>query len=105
MLTATLRNAKYRDISYPNMNLSLQGKILRDVPQVSEEFISFDIESAIIYTTAANTEYQKQAVIQELYDYVSDSLEKLAFPSYEFTVDRATSYLLKSLSRLRMSWS
>lgn len=87
MLTATLRNAKYRDISYPNMNLSLQGKILRDVPQVSEEFVSFDIESAIIYTTAANTEYQKQAVIQELYDYVSDSLEKLAFPSYEFTVE------------------
>lgn len=87
ILTATLRNAEYRGTSFPNMNLSLQGKILRDVPQMNEEFISFDIESAIIYVTAANTEYQKQAIIQELYEYVQDSLEKLALPSYEFSVD------------------
>lgn len=87
MLTATLRNAEYRGISYPNMNLSLQGMILTDMPQVGDEFVSFKIQSAVIYTTASNTEYQKQAIVQELYDYTYDSLQKLAFPSYEFSVE------------------
>lgn len=87
MLTATLRNAEYRGIAYPNMNISLQGMLLAEAPQIGDSFVSFDINSAVIYTTASNTDHQKQAIIQELYDYVKDSLDKLAFPSYEFSVD------------------
>lgn len=87
MLTATLNNATYADTSYTTMNLVLQGMMLTDAPHMGSEFVKFQINSAVIYTTASNTEYQKQAVLQELYDYTYDSLQKLAFPSYEFSVD------------------
>lgn len=86
-LTATLRNSSYGGVPYPNMNLSISGKILKDTPFMGEHFMAFDIESAVFYSTASTTEHQKQAVIQELYDYVKDSLDKLAQPSYEFSVE------------------
>lgn len=86
-LTATLRNASYDGTPYPNMNVSISGKILRDTPFMGDHFVAFDIETAVFYCTASTTEYQKQAVIQELYDYIKDSLDKLAQPSYEFDVE------------------
>ena len=87
MLTATLQNAIYNGTSYVNMNVSLQGMLQSNIPQVGDDFVGFDISNAIIYVSAANTAYQKQAVLQELYDYTQECLEKLAFPSYEFSVN------------------
>ena len=87
ILSATLRNATYDGTFFPNMNVTMQGMFLKEVPQVGAEFIGFDIGNAILYVTASNTEQQKLAIIQELYDYTKESLDKLAFPSYEFSVE------------------
>ena len=87
IVCANLRNADYSGTSYPSMNITLQGMIRKEVPQVGTDFLSFDIESAIFSCTGSVTEYQKQNVIQELYDYTKDSLIKLAYPSYEFSVE------------------
>lgn len=87
MLTATLRNAYYNGVEYPSMNVSMEGMLSKGIPNIGENFIGFDIKSAVFYNTASTTEYQKQSVLQELYDYAQDTLEKLAWPSYEFSVD------------------
>jgi len=86
-LSATLRNAEYDGVSYPNMNFLIQGMIRNNIPQIDDHFISFEISNAVFYITASNTVYQKQTIIQELYDYINDSLKKLSTPSYEFSVE------------------
>lgn len=88
-LTATLRNAKYNDVPYPNMNVSISGMVLDDEPFIGDDYLAFNIDTAVFYNTASVTEYQKQAVIQELYDYTKDMLAKLSTPSFEFSVDSA----------------
>lgn len=87
LIIATLNNASINDVAYKTMNITLQGMLEKDVPQMGEDFLSFSINNAVVTCTGSATEYQKQNVIQELYDYTKDSLNKLAYPSYQFSVD------------------
>lgn len=98
VLTATLHNAEYNGTAYPSMNFSIQGKLSNNIPQTSDEFISLNIDSAIFYITGSNTDYQKQAIVQDLYDFTKESLDKLAFPSYEFSVDSANFIFAKEFA-------
>lgn len=47
----------------------------------------FSNVSADIYMTKNATEYQKYSVAKELYNYASDVLEKMAYPTTEFEID------------------
>lgn len=95
LVSAVLRNATIDGASYPSLNLSLQGSLkvgtdgTPETPVVGEHEINFDIETATFYTSAASNEFQQQTVIQELYDYAVETLNKLSKPSYEFSVDSA----------------
>jgi len=104
MLTATLRNAEYKGSTYPSLNFSIQGFIEKRDKSSEELNITnrlitltdidadcsdakIEIDSATFSVTASNTETQKQSILQELYDYVEESLKELSMPSYEFSVE------------------
>lgn len=87
VLTANLRNAEFDGTTFPNINVSISGMLLGGVPFTGKDFLAFDIDNAVFYSTASTTEYQKQAVLQELYEYTQDSLAKLAEPAYEFSIE------------------
>ena len=87
VLTANLRNTEFDGTTFPNINVSISGMLLGGVPFTGKDFLAFDIDSAVFYSTASTTEYQKQAVLQELYDYTKDSLAKLSEPAYEFSIE------------------
>lgn len=101
IVDATLKNATHDGTLYPTMNISMQGKILNDTPNIGDSFLKFEIESAVFYNTASATEYQQRSVIQELYDYAEECLEKLAWPSYEFNVDSANMIFAKEFESFK----
>lgn len=89
LVSIALRDATYNDTSYPTMNITMQGMIKGGMPQVNDNFLGFRIENGTFYNTAGVTEYQRQSVYQELYDYVEDTLKKVSEPSYQFDIDAA----------------
>ena len=48
--------------------------------------MSISITDAASYVTRTASEYQQAAVAQELYDYATSQLEKIAYPTYTFDV-------------------
>ena len=53
----------------------------------SDTGLNVQIQTATVYYTTGVTEYQRQSVEWELYDYASDLLDKVSYPSYKFDVD------------------
>ena len=51
--------------------------------------LQFKTTAASIYFTRDITEYQKQSIAMELYDYAVERLNKLSSPTFYFTVDSA----------------
>lgn len=87
MISATIRNATYNDTDYPLMNFSIEGMIFDKTPTIREDGLAFNIEKGVYIINASSSDYQKQSIVQELYDYTKDTLNKLAWPSYEFSVN------------------
>lgn len=55
--------------------------------KVTARSISFTSPNFNVFLTRNVTEYQQQTVEQELYDYADDCLKRLAYPSYQFSID------------------
>ena len=51
--------------------------------------LQFKTTAASVYFTRNVTEYQKQSIAMELYDYAVERLNKLSSPTFYFTVDSA----------------
>lgn len=51
--------------------------------------LQFKTTAASVYFTRDVTEYQKQSIAMELYDYAVERLNKLSSPTFYFTVDSA----------------
>lgn len=51
-----------------------------------KDTMSFNFRKGILTLTCQNTTYQKMETIQQLYDYGKVCSEKLAYPSYEFSI-------------------
>lgn len=103
VLTANLRNTEFDGITYPNINVSISGMLLGEMAFTGKDFLAFDIDNAVFYTTASTTEYQKQAVLQELYDYTKDSLAKLSEPAYEFSIESSNFIFAKEFEPFKNS--
>lgn len=64
-------------------NASVNGAILEGTT------ISFRLGSANLYFTRSTTEYEQRSVEWDLFDYATELLQKVAWPSYTFTLDLA----------------
>lgn len=72
--------------SFTGATLSMTGNLNADV-MITESSLQFKTSAANVYFTRNVTEYQKQSVAMELYDYASQYLEKASQPTYYFSVD------------------
>ena len=88
IITADLVDAYMDDTPYPSMHLAMDG-FIDGAPTVGSHTMVVSIANAVYSCTGSVTEFQKQNVLQELYDYTKDQLDKLAEPSYEFKVNSA----------------
>lgn len=63
--------------------------------------LSFQLTGGTLALTLDASLYQQQNTVQDLYDYGVSCLDKLARPSYEFSVDSANFMALAAFSELR----
>ncbi len=57
--------------------------------------LAFHILSSDLYLTKNTTEYEQYAIEWDLFDYGAECLEKLAYPSYTFSVESANFFTLE----------
>ena len=57
--------------------------------------LTFSSSEASFYYTRNTSDYQRQAVEWDLYDYGLEALQRLAFPSYNFSVNSANFFSLE----------
>lgn len=72
--------------SFTGATLSMTGTLSSSIMK-SENSLQFKTSDANVYFTRNVTEYQKQSVAMELYDYAKQYLEKASQPTYYFSVD------------------
>lgn len=74
------------DTEFPGATLSMTGKLNSNV-MTTDTTLQFKTVAANVYVTRDVTEYQKQSIAMELYDYAEKYLEKASQPTYYFSVD------------------
>lgn len=85
------------DTEFPGATLSMTGKLNSNV-MTTDTTLQFKTVTANVYVTRDVTEYQKQSIALELYDYAVNRLEKLSSPTYYFSVDSANFLTLDEFS-------
>lgn len=73
--------------NFSGATLSMTGTVA-SVSSTSNT-LQFKTTAASVYFTRDVTEYQKQSIAMELYDYAVERLNKLSSPTFYFTVDSA----------------
>jgi hypothetical protein len=76
------------DVTFSGATLSMTGTLSANVIS-SASVLQFKTSVANVYFTRDVTEYQKQSIAMELYDYAVERLDKLSSPTFYFTVDSA----------------
>lgn len=71
---------------FSGATLSMTGTLSSDVMAVTSS-LQFNTSTSNIYFTRDVSEYQKQSIAMELYDYAEQFLEKASQPTYYFSVD------------------
>lgn len=84
LLSAFLNKSIVNGKDFPSANISMKGAL--HTFSHGGTSIAFRVSSGVIYCTKGVTEYQQQSVEKELYDFAKDALNKIAYPSYEFTI-------------------
>lgn len=67
----------------------------------NQDTMSFKLVSGIMTMTYDSTIYQRQNTVQDLFNYGVESLNKLAYPSYSFSVDSANFMVLPEFKHLK----
>lgn len=75
-------------ITFSGATLSITGSLSANVMS-SVSTLQFKTSTANVYFTRDVTEYQKQSVALELYDYAVERLNKLSSPTFYFSVESA----------------
>ena len=91
VLTAYLSFGILGTDSFPNGCLTavVDGGSYSKTDSASTSTVNLGGGSGRMYFTRNTTEYEKYAVEWDLYEYGKECLEKLAYPSYSFSVDTA----------------
>lgn len=63
--------------------------------------LTFSSSDASFYYTRNTSDYQRQAVEWDLYDYGLEALSRLAFPSYTFSIDSANFFSLDQFLKFK----
>lgn len=63
--------------------------------------LTFSSSEASFYYTRNTSDYQRQAVEWDLYDYGLEALQRLAFPSYNFSVNSANFFSLEQFESFK----
>lgn len=98
LFTARLNKGTFNDTEFPSACISLSGAgsavTSNAVPDSSVHgaiaegsTLSFKIGNASLYFTRSTTEYEQRSVEWDLFDYGKSLLEKVAWPSYSFSLD------------------
>lgn len=82
-----LNVGKYSGDSFPSATFSATGTITTVANSATS--LSFSVSNTNIYLTKSVTEYQKKSIEWELFEYGQESLLKLCYPSYSFSVSGA----------------
>lgn len=72
---------------FSGATLSMTGTVA--LVSSTSNTLQFKTTAASVYFTRDVTEYQKQSIAMELYDYAVERLNKLSSPTFYFTVDSA----------------
>lgn len=75
------------------------GEILNAYAEGTE--VHFFIEEGYIYLTESATEYEQRSVSWRLYEYGTETLKKLAYPSYTFSVESANFMVLEEFEEFK----
>lgn len=105
VLSAYLGSGTLNTVSFPSGCISLTGScsvvtsnVVPDITAPNSyatgSLMSFDVTTAKMYFTRNTTEYERYAVEWELFEYGKDCLEKLANPSFTFSVSVANFFAL-----------
>lgn len=73
---------------FTGATLSMTGTLSSDVMAATSS-LQFKTSTANVYFTRDVSEYQKQSVAMELYDYAVERLNKLSSPTFYFSVESA----------------
>lgn len=74
-----------KTFEYPSADLSIKGKLSGF--KTTESKLNFKIVSSLSFLQFGVTEYQQLVIEKELYDFGVESLNKLAHPSYQFSLN------------------
>lgn len=103
--TAHLGYSKVYDAELNDGYLTIVGntenKTLRVEHSEEEEWYALDIENVYIYLTANPNEYTRRSVAWELYAYGQNTLNKLAHPSYTFSMNSANFLVLSDFDAFK----
>lgn len=113
VLTAYLNQGTYQDVSYPSGCISLTGTgctVTSDVevdPDIGGDTYKEGTEVSIasaesnLYLTVNATEYAKRSVEWDLMEYGEEALERLAWPSYTFSIDASNFLALEEFLQFK----
>lgn len=105
LFTARLSGGTLNGESFPSGCLSISGTASSVTSNVQADTsvggavsdgtaVSFRVGSANLYFTRSTTEYEQRAVEWDLFDYGTELLDKLAYPSYSCSLDLANFLVL-----------
>lgn len=100
VFTARLSEGTLNDTKFPNACISISGKANAVTSNVEEDeevggvisegtSLSFRLGESNLYFTRSTTEYEQRAVEWDLFDYGQEMIQKVAWPSYDFSLDLA----------------
>lgn len=87
LFTAYLCNGTMDGSSFPTACISIMGKSYSIA--VNDSALSYTAVSGYLYATYDTSEYEKNSVAWDLFEYGSEILEKISQPSYVFGVTSA----------------
>lgn len=93
VMSGYLQAGSVGDTKFPSGCISLTGSFSGRSSDNKSSLI-FTANSAYLYFTKNTTEYERRAVEWDLFEYGTDCLKKLAYPSYSFDVDAANFFVL-----------
>lgn len=79
-------NGEYMSASFPSACISISGS---GSVTSSSSSVSATISSGTIFFSLNATDYEKKSVAWDLYQYGEALIQKMAYPSYSFSVDSA----------------
>ena len=99
LFTAYLCNGTIYGNKFPTACISIMGKC-SDI-YVNDSKLNFTVSSGYLYATYDTSEYEKNSVAWDLFEYGSEILDKMSKPSYVFSVTSANFFCLEDFTAFK----